>query len=73
MINISKFKNSNKRFLNIVFYYLYNQLHKLYLMNYTLNQLQIFLKVTQKESVTKASEELYLSQPAVSIQLKKFH
>ena len=40
-------------------------------MNYTLNQLQIFRKVTQKESVTKASEELYLSQPAVSIQLKK--
>ena len=41
-------------------------------MNYTLNQLQIFLKVTQKESVTKASEELHLSQPAVSIQLKNF-
>ncbi len=40
-------------------------------MNYTLNQLPIFRKVTQKESVTKASEELYLSQPAVSIQLKK--
>ena len=40
-------------------------------MKYTLNQLQIFRKVTQKESVTKASEELYLSQPAGSIQLKK--
>ncbi|KIA88570.1 LysR family transcriptional regulator [Kaistella jeonii] len=41
-------------------------------MNYTLNQLKIFLKVVQTESVTKASEELYLTQPAVSIQLKNF-
>ncbi len=39
-------------------------------MNYTLNQLQIFLKVVETESVTKASEELHLSQPAVSIQLR---
>ena len=41
-------------------------------MNYTLNQLQIFLKIVQTQSVTKASEELHLTQPAVSIQLKKF-
>jgi DNA-binding transcriptional LysR family regulator len=41
-------------------------------MNYTLNQLQIFLKVTQYQSVTKASEALHLTQPAVSIQLKNF-
>jgi LysR family transcriptional regulator, low CO2-responsive transcriptional regulator len=41
-------------------------------MNYTLNQLQIFLKVAQTQSVTKAAEELYLTQPAVSIQLKNF-
>lgn len=41
-------------------------------MNYTLNQLQIFLKVVQLESVTKAAEELNLTQPAVSIQLKNF-
>ncbi len=41
-------------------------------MNYTLNQLQIFLKVVQNESVTKAAEELHLTQPAVSIQLKNF-
>jgi DNA-binding transcriptional LysR family regulator len=39
-------------------------------MNYTLNQLQIFLKIVQTKSVTKASEELHLTQPAVSIQLK---
>ncbi len=39
-------------------------------MNYTLNQLQIFLKIVQTKSVTKASEELNLTQPAVSIQLK---
>ena len=41
-------------------------------MNYTFNQLRIFLKVTQTQSVTKASEELHLTQPAVSIQLKNF-
>lgn len=41
-------------------------------MNYTLHQLQVFLKVTQTKSITKAAEELYLTQPAVSIQLKNF-
>ncbi|EIA07944.1 LysR family transcriptional regulator [Flavobacterium frigoris] len=41
-------------------------------MKYTLNQLQIFLKVVQTQSVTRASEELHLTQPAVSIQLKNF-
>jgi DNA-binding transcriptional LysR family regulator len=41
-------------------------------MNYTLNQLQIFLKIVQTQSVTKASEELHLTQPAVSIQLRNF-
>ena len=39
-------------------------------MNYTLHQLQVFLKVTQTKSITKAAEELHLTQPAVSIQLK---
>lgn len=41
-------------------------------MNYTLNQLQIFVKVVQTGSVTKAAEALFLTQPAVSIQLKNF-
>jgi DNA-binding transcriptional LysR family regulator len=41
-------------------------------MNYTLNQLQIFLKIVETGSITKASEELFLTQPAVSIQLKNF-
>lgn len=39
-------------------------------MNYTLHQLQVFVKVAELKSVTKASEALHLSQPAVSIQLK---
>lgn len=39
-------------------------------MNYTIHQLQIFLKVVQTKSITKASEELFMTQPAVSIQLK---
>lgn len=41
-------------------------------MNYTLHQLQVFLKITQLKSITKAAEELHLTQPAVSIQLKNF-
>ncbi|QKX05466.1 LysR family transcriptional regulator [Aquimarina sp. TRL1] len=41
-------------------------------MNYTLHQLQIFLKIVEKGSITKASEELHLTQPAVSIQLRNF-
>jgi DNA-binding transcriptional LysR family regulator len=41
-------------------------------MNYTLNQLQIFLKITETQSVTRAAAELHLTQPAVSIQLKNF-
>ncbi|WP_291961576.1 LysR family transcriptional regulator [Maribacter sp.] len=41
-------------------------------MNYTLHQLRIFLQITESQSITKASEELFLTQPAVSIQLKNF-
>ena len=41
-------------------------------MNYTLHQLEIFRKIAEVQSVTKASEQLFLTQPAVSIQLKNF-
>jgi len=41
-------------------------------MHYTLHQLEIFHKIAELKSVTKASQELFLTQPAVSIQLKKF-
>ena len=41
-------------------------------MNYTLHQLQIFFKISQNQSVTKTAEALFLTQPAVSIQLKNF-
>lgn len=41
-------------------------------MNYTIHQLAVFLKIAQTNSITKAAEELHLTQPAVSIQLKKF-
>lgn len=41
-------------------------------MNYTLHQLHIFLKIAELKSITKASEALHLTQPAVSIQLKNF-
>jgi len=41
-------------------------------MNFTINQLRIFLKISETQSVTKAAEALHLTQPAVSIQLKNF-
>ena len=39
-------------------------------MNYTLHQLLVFTTIAKTESITKAAEELNLTQPAVSIQLK---
>ncbi len=41
-------------------------------MNFTLSQLQVFVKIVEMQSITKASEALNLTQPAVSIQLKNF-
>jgi DNA-binding transcriptional LysR family regulator len=41
-------------------------------MNYTLNQLEVFMTVARLGSVTKAAEVLHLTQPAVSIQLRNF-
>lgn len=41
-------------------------------MDFTLHQLKVFLKVAEHQSITRAAEELFLTQPAVSIQLKKF-
>jgi DNA-binding transcriptional LysR family regulator len=41
-------------------------------MNYTLHQLQVFLRVVHTKSITRAAEELFMTQPAVSIQLKNF-
>ena len=39
-------------------------------MNYTIHQIRIFVKIAEKGSITRAAEELHLTQPAVSIQLK---
>lgn len=39
-------------------------------MNYTLHQLQVFVRVVENRSITRAAEELFMTQPAVSIQLK---
>ncbi len=41
-------------------------------MNYTLHQLNIFLEVVKQKSITKAAEEMHMTQPALSIQLKNF-
>lgn len=41
-------------------------------MKYTFKQLEVFLKISQTKSVSKAAKLLYLSQPAVSTQLKNF-
>lgn len=41
-------------------------------MNYSFQQLRIFLTVADNQSITKAADLLHITQPAVSIQLKKF-
>lgn len=41
-------------------------------MNYTLHQLRVYRKVCECQSITRAAEALHLTQPAVSVQLKKF-
>ena len=58
------------KFISYYLYLLYDTL--INFMNYTLNQLKIFLKIAELKSITKASESLHLTQPAVSIQLKNF-
>lgn len=40
-------------------------------MYFTLHQLKVFVEVADQGSITKAAEALHLTQPAVSIQLKK--
>ena len=40
-------------------------------MHYTLHQLSIFTKVCELKSISKVAEEMHLTQPAISIQLKK--
>ncbi len=40
-------------------------------MHYTLHQLKIFLQIHKHKSITRAAEEMHLTQPAISIQLKK--
>ena len=41
-------------------------------MNYTLHQLQVYVEVVRQKSITRAAEELFMTQPALSIQLKNF-
>lgn len=40
-------------------------------MHYTFHQLQILVAVAEELSITKTAERLHLTQPAISIQLKK--
>lgn len=41
-------------------------------MKYTLRQLEVFKDLTETGSVSRTAERLHLTQPAVSIQLKRF-
>ncbi len=39
-------------------------------MHYTLHQLKVFSTVVRLRSITRAAEQLHMTQPAVSIQLR---
>ena len=39
-------------------------------MNFTIHQLQVLLEVSKQGGITKAAAEMYVTQPAISIQLK---
>lgn len=41
-------------------------------MNFTLHQMRVFQAVAETGNVTRAGDMLYLSQPAVSVQLRNF-
>ncbi len=41
-------------------------------MNFTFHQLRIFLEVARIQNITRAAEEMFMTQPALSIQLKNF-
>jgi len=41
-------------------------------MNFTFHQLKVFLEVLRCQNITKAADEMYMTQPALSIQLKNF-
>lgn len=41
-------------------------------MNFTFHQLRIFVVVVRHQNITRAAEEMYMTQPALSIQLKNF-
>ena len=41
-------------------------------MNFTLHQLNIFLEVARHQNITRAAEDMFMTQPALSIQLRNF-
>ncbi len=41
-------------------------------MNFTIHQLSIFLEVSKHQNITRAAESMFMTQPALSIQLKNF-
>lgn len=67
-----KYLYKPKEINSYIFIYIYYVYYKRLFMNYTINQLRVFHKVVETKSITKAAEELFMTQPAVSIQLKNF-
>ena len=41
------------------------------MVHYTLKQIQTFIEVARERSVSKAAERLFVTQPAVSMQIKQ--
>jgi DNA-binding transcriptional LysR family regulator len=56
-----------------IYFYLYLLWKTLeYFMNFTLHQIKVFSVIVREKSITKAAEELNMTQPAASIQLRNF-
>ncbi len=69
----SEISTRNKPNSLILVYNFYLTLFKISLldfMDFTLHQLRIFLAVAEQASMTKAAEQMHMTQPAVSIQMR---
>jgi len=64
-------RRKNRMLFTYIIININDHFHKQTYMSFTLHQLDVFASVAKNKSITKAANELFMSQPAVSIQVKK--